>query len=488
MSSNLANELKESIEKFTHLRQDLYDCFDARQDTVMDLLDALSSNNSARSTVELSLNPLFRRDYSALYKAIEEALVSDPPESERKGPEVPVGRLLEAIAQVIPAPQTRPYRLLGLDATPNPRPYAQTLEERTFIYQPNSIKGNKPINIGHPYSILSVLPEKTPHQPGTWVIPLSALRVESGRTEREVGSQQINGLLNHPAFCDPNQFYVLVVDSSYSARPFLCVQGKHENLVTVVRLRSNRVFYQFPSLCEWPRRRGHPKWYGERFDLKDTTTWHQPDEMEQTTLTTYRGKVLTVSVKAWKRMLMRGTKDCPMHLHPFTLIQIQVTDEEGKAVWRPMWLSMFGQRRHLLTPEEGWKAYRQRYDLEHFLRFSKQKLLMTAFQTPEVGHEENWVQLTLLAYVQLWAARSLALNLPRSWERYLPSSVNGQVTPTLVQRDFNRIISQIGTPAKFPKRRGKSPGRAQGNFQTPRPRHPVIKKGSKRSRKTAKAA
>ena len=113
---------------------------------------------------------------------------------------------------------------------------------------------------------------------------------------------------------------------------------------------------------------------------------------------------------------------------------------------------------------------------------------MTAFQTPEVEHEENWVQLTLLAYVQLWAARSLALNLPRSWERYLPSSVNGQVTPTLVQRDFNRIISQIGTPAKFPKRRGKSPGRAQGNFQTPRPRHPVIKKGSKRSRKTAKAA
>ena len=177
-----------------------------------------------------------------------------------------------------------------------------------------------------------------------------------------------------------------------------------------------------------------------------------------------------------------------MHLHPFTLIQIQVTDEEGKTLWRPMWLSVFGQDRYQLTAEEGWQVYRQRYDLEHFLRFSKQKLLMSAFQTPDVEHEENWVQLTLLAYVQLWAARSGAVNLPRSWERYLPSSVNGQVSPTGVQRDFTRIISQIGTPSKFPKRRGKSPGRARGNSQTRRPRHPVSKKRSTRSRKTAKAA
>ncbi len=295
-------------------------------------------------------------------------------------------------------------------------------------------------------------------------------------------------LLNHSAFAQENQFYVLVVDSSYSVRPFLCQQVAHENLVTVARVRSNRVFYQLPNACEWPRRRGHPTWYGERFDLKDETTWHPPDETSQTTLITHRGKVLTVTVKAWHQMLSRGTKDCPMHLHPFTLLQIRVTDEQGKAVWRPMWLSVFGQRRHKLTALDSWQAYRQRYDLEHFLRFGKQKLLMSAFQTPEVEHEENWVQLTLLAYVQLWAARSLAVNLPRSWERYLPSSVNGQVSPTFVQRDFTRIISQIGTPSKFPKRRGKSPGRARGDSQTRRPRHQVIKKGSKRTRKAAIAA
>jgi hypothetical protein len=40
------------------------------------------------------------------------------------------------------------------------RPYAKTLAEHGYIYQLYSIKGNKPINIGHSYSILSMLPEK----------------------------------------------------------------------------------------------------------------------------------------------------------------------------------------------------------------------------------------------------------------------------------------------------------------------------------------
>ncbi len=485
MPQNDSNEL---IEKFEQFRCSLYDCFDHRQDTVMDLLDALASNSSARSPVELSLSPLFQRDYSALYKAIAEAipgLGEDPNDCQR---DQQVQQLLKVIAQVVPQPQKRPFQLLGLDVTPVARPYARTLSDRTFIYQPNTIKGNKPVNIGHPYSILSVLPEKVAPDQAPWSIPLSGVRVGSEQNASQVGSDQISLLLNHPSLVTEEQFYVLVVDSSYSNRPFLYQQGQHENLVTVARVRSNRVFYQSPLVGSEPLGRGHPTWYGERFDLKDETTWHQPDETIQTPMTTYRGRELTVTVKAWNQMLMRGTKDCPMHLHPFTLLQIRVTDEEGKQIWRPMWLIVIGQHRDQLTVQESWSAYRQRYDLEHFLRFGKQRLLLTAFQTPEVEHEENWVQLTLLAYVQLWAARELAVNLPRSWERYLPSSVNGQVSPTVVQRDFGRIISQIGTPASSPQRRGKSPGRAVGQSQPRRRRHQVVKKEAKRSRKSAIAA
>ncbi len=118
-------------------------------------------------------------------------------------------------------------------------------------------------------------------------------------------------------------------------------------------------------------------------------------------------------------------------------------------------------------------------DIEHLLRFSKQKLLLNAITTPEVKHEENWVQLSFLAYVQLWAARKLALTLPRPWERYLSKKSAGFLTPSQVQRDLNRIITEIGTPANSPKRRGYSQGRTQGMVQTKRTRHEVIKKGKK---------
>ena len=141
-----------------------------------------------------------------------------------------------------------------------------------------------------------------------------------------------------------------------------------------------------------------------------------------------------------------------------------------------MWLIMIGQRRDELTITEAYQAYRQRYDVEHLLRFGKQRLLLNASATPEVKHEENWVELSCLAYVQLWAARKLALSLPRSWERYLPQKSEGFLSPSMVQRNMQRIITEIGTPANLPKPRGYSDGRTTGMIQAPRTRHQVIKK------------
>jgi len=106
-------------------------------------------------------------------------------------------------------------------------------------------------------------------------------------------------------------------------------------------------------------------------------------------------------------------------------------------------------------------------------------LLMTEFQTPDVLHEENWIRLVMLAYAQLWAAKDLATHLPRPWERYLKPQSDTIMTPSTVQRDFPRIISEIGTPARSPKTRGNSIGRVQGQAQTQRTKHPVLKKQSK---------
>ena len=55
-------------------------------------------------------------------------------------------------------------------------------------------------------------------------------------------------------------------------------------------------------------------------------------------------------------------------------------------------------------------------------------------------------------------ARRVVCSLPRPRERNLPEMKKRLVSPTLAQRDFGRIIRQIGTPAKPPKPRHISLG------------------------------
>lgn len=167
----------------------------------------------------------------------------------------------------------------------------------------------------------------------------------------------------------------------------------------------------------------------------------------------------------------------PMHEHPFTLVRIMRYDLEGKPLFkRPLWLIVMGERRHELSLSHIHEAYGARFDLEHFFRFGKQKLLMDGFQTPDVEHEEHWWQVVHIAYAQLWMTRHLADVLPRPWERYLPAMKARLTSPTLVQRDFARIIRQLGTPAKPPRPRLNSPGRRKGAKLPKRPRQKVVVK------------
>jgi len=131
-----------------------------------------------------------------------------------------------------------------------------------------------------------------------------------------------------------------------------------------------------------------------------------------------------------------------------------------------------------------YQAYTQRFDLEHFFRFGKQKMLLPGFQTAEVEREEVWWQLVHLAYAQLWMARMVAQCLPCPWERNLPAVKEKQISPSLVQRDFGRIIRQIGTPAKPPKPRGKAPGRRRGVSFPPRSCKKVVVKGKRKPKPT----
>ena len=176
---------------------------------------------------------------------------------------------------------------------------------------------------------------------------------------------------------------------------------------------------------------------------------------------------------------MKGKRDCKLSDYPLRLLRVCVYKEYGELLFkRPLWLTAAGKKRLELSLPDIFNSYRQRFDIEHFFKFGKTRLLMDKIQTPDVRHEESWWQLVMIAYTQLYLARYIANSCPNPWEKYLPSfkTIDSIKQPTQVQKDFERIIRVIGTPAQPPKPRQKSPGRQLGDIQIKRLIHPVVKK------------
>jgi hypothetical protein len=456
----------ESKTQLKQFREQLYQSFEQCADGLMELVDALCNQTNARSVVELSLESAFRRTHNSVYRAIDSW--SDAGNDER----------LKVTAGMLPEPEQQPYWLLGTDATSYPRQFARTLADRGFVHFPNAIARNKPVTIGHQYALTACLPERRAGD-APWIVPLVSQRVTTQETESEVGLRQVMQVMTDEDLPWHKALTVHVGDTRYSTPDFLCGTAQAENLVTISRLRSNRTLYRPPPPAGDNPGPGHPTWYGEKFKLNDPSTWHLPDETTEFEHTSRRGKTYTVRIEVWDDMRMRGTKTAPMHLHPLRLVRIIWLDEEGRPTHkRSIWLAVSGPRRHELSLRQVQEAYAQRFDLEHFFRFGKQRLLLTRFQTPDVQREENWWQIVLLAYTQLWFARDLVDGLPRPWERYLPLREGQPASPTKAQRGFGRIIRLFGTPAKPPKPRGYSPGRSAGTRLPPRPRVRVVRKSA----------
>ena len=75
-------------------RLQLYQNFNKRADTAMELVDALCSYPSADSPVELTLSPLFRRTHTALYKSIAETAWEDLPLAELLGTKIAINEFV----------------------------------------------------------------------------------------------------------------------------------------------------------------------------------------------------------------------------------------------------------------------------------------------------------------------------------------------------------------------------------------------------------
>jgi len=467
--------LDEIVPVLKNFRDRLYRFFPARRDAAMELIDALSSNRTADSVVELSLSPLHRRNYCSITRVLDEFISNNPAMASAQK-----RSLIHLLSSVCPPLQKRKFHLFAVDCTPEPRIFSPTLEDRSYVYSPNAVCGNKPVTIGHKYSIAAYLPEKSTTAIPPWVVPVACERVNTTQNAERLGMEQISSTIkSHSHFI--NELCVSLGDTAYNTPLCLGIVKNNVNQVHISRARNNKKFY-YPyeqDRASTHSKRGRPAVYGDLHKLNDHTTWHLPDEHIELSQLTGAGKKLCVKIDAWNEVIMRGKRSAKLSDYPLRLLRIQVFKASGELLFkRPLWLTVAGFRRMELSLFDIFSSYRQRFEIEHFFRFGKTRLLMDKIQTPDVEHEEAWWQLVMIAYTQLYLSRALAANLPNPWERYLPSFKQNETIkhPTVVQKDFERIIRMIGTPAQPPKPRKNAPGRQVGEIQAKRIRHPIVKK------------
>jgi hypothetical protein len=456
------------VQNLIYFRQKIKSIFSRSKEALINLVDAIAAMKNGDSVVKMSLSGLFPRHHTSIFHAIDDLFWQEQQKEQKHS------QLTEIFAEQCPEPTQRPFYLFGTDCTSHPRVFAKKLEDRKMVHAPNKVAG-APVTIGHEYSVVAYLPEKEAENMSTWVHPLSVERVTSNELGTAVGLKQLSSILKGDRF--KNRLCINVADAAYSAASYVKGAEEIEDAVQILRLRGNRVLNRVLRETQEASKKGRPKRYGEELRLKDPT---RADEEIKIKRKLKSGREVELVIGRWKDILIRGKEQCA----PVDVVRVQVMTEEGMVYPKPLWLVIVGKKRGLVSLVQIYESYAQRYDLEHFFRFSKRNLLMDRFQTPEVKHEENWWWLGLIAYTMLYMARGLSKGMAYPWE-------NGEVrvnegkekTPSQVQRDYERIIRQIGAEASIPKRRGKSPGRLKGQVVKRRLRQPVIKK-IKKSKKT----
>lgn len=430
-----------NFDKLEQFRDKVYRLLGNARDSLFDLMDAVLVSRSVKSFAELSLSPVFRRQWSSLYEALQD---STPPRS----------KLMELYLEEIGSPERV---ILAGDHTAWSRVQAVTLRERTYEHQANPMSGSKPVTVGHGYSTIAWIPEWQ----GSWALPLVHERISSFESPIGKAVEQLRqvcqGLTVRP---------LSLWDAEYGCAPFL-QQSADIACDKLIRLRPNRVLYGPPPPYSG---KGRPRVHGEKFKLNDAQTWWQPDEA----LVVDDPKLGSRGVRVWHHLHLRQAP-----IHPVSLIQLQRLNQPSQSHRKPVWLIWTGSQMPSLTT--FWQNYLRRFAVDHWYRFAKQRLHWTLPQLATPEQSQRWSDLMPLLTWQLWLARPGIVDTPLPWQKPLPSPSPGRTADA-----FAAVLALIGTPAPAPKPRGKSPGWTPGRPRTPRIRYPTVKKGFAKPKSASK--
>lgn len=430
-------------------RQRVYQKFRKRADAALDLVDAVTTAGVVASPVAMSAEPPFRRKFSMVYDVLADG-------------EVDGAELGQVLYETQPADceTLAGYEVYAVDATPNPRPEAETLPDRVLL------KADKdtPAVPGWKFSWLVRLVQR-----GTsWVAPQDVQQIPRDSTANQVAGAQV-GTLDKQS----SRPKVAVLDSGYFNHLFLALCVALKTVIILVRMRHNCALYEAP-IPQPAKSKGAPRKHGAKFKLTKPT--RTPDR----TATVALGP-LTVVLTAWHGLHLKKVA---------ALVGLALRVEFQKAdgtprYQRPLWLFWTGP----LTVALGdiCLMYLWRFAIEHAFRFMKQHLGLNANCATQATSIHLWMQVCALAYWQLLLMRHEVEDLRPAWHARTVRSATQPLTPGQVQRGALRFLLKLGSPAAAPRPAGKGRGRPKGYCPARRTRYPVVRKTPKPAPKAPKA-
>ena len=196
----------------------------------------------------------------------------------------------------------------------------------------------------------------------------------------------------------------------------------------LVRFRDDRVFFRAPPP---PSGRGQPPRHGAAFRCAADGTWGEPDAA----LVEQDAACGRVEVRCWGGLHGRavrgpgkGTGRGRGPAQPLVVgwvVRVTLDRTPGQArPLDPLWLWYAGPippDPHLL-----WRAYVHRFDVEHTLRFCKERLGWDRARVRTPEQMDRWTWAVLAAYTQLRLARTLTRQPPPAVGA---STATGPLTP-----------------------------------------------------------
>ena len=291
----------------------------------------------------------------------------------------------------------------AIDITGNTKKHSHKSEDRSYIHS-GSIGG---MSIGHNYSVIGKKEDKG------WMLPVAIDRVPHSDNKFDFSVIQAESVLDKVPEGDTS---IIVGDSAYSCNKFIYNLSKRENVAVITRMRANKAIYE--KYEDKKEGSGRKRKYGKKYSLNKPETLPKPDYIEEFARATKKGVVQKIRLSLFKGYICRGSKDYAMSEIPINFVRVEVFKENGEKKYdRDLWIGVSGEECNKVTTRVAYSEYNSRFNLEHYFKFSKSKLLMDKYQSADPKKDEDFMMFGAISYHVLCKSADLLnqINI-RPWE------------------------------------------------------------------------